>query len=277
MSGPRRRILAILVSAVVLLSGAVGCTGLSSSEVDSSPEQTIVPMVIKVAKTAVRLIPDKRVKVIAQVGVTGAASVANKWTKARNGTYLVVAQTVAGKYQATVFRVASQRKLRIDMNGRFIQEVERNLITITIPPSAEATIVVTDAESGDRLHREGKFRLIGFDGTAAIDLDNGELKNPKDDPELAKRADLRTGSFGKDWAARLINGAAVADWKGDKPVQGECMSLPDKEWKKAFVSGDWLALRPAFCLRTSEGRYGYLKGGIDLVTHSYVIWKKPDE
>ncbi|WP_326554873.1 hypothetical protein [Micromonospora sp. NBC_01813] len=262
------------------LLATTACSGSTDERLVVFDEQ-IVPIIIEAGKAGAKALPPPYGQVVL-VGIFAAEHLAEEHAKDQDVTYLLIEQAVDGEPQISVFRVDTNRRLKVAMNGSFVQEIERNRIKITVDPAVESTIVVTDALTEDVIEIDGDFRVYGNDKfdfgdstKAHFDLDSGQHGDPDTDPAYAEVVDISmpdAGGFG----ANMRNGARIADWQSGTPSFAECSSLPEDRWKDRIQAGggNFWKLRPTFCIRTSDGRYGLLSVKIDQ-SMRYVLWKSP--
>ncbi|WP_326552789.1 hypothetical protein [Micromonospora sp. NBC_01813] len=252
-------------------------------------EEAIMPIVVELAKESVAALPAPY-RIVAEVGIYATEEAANEQAADQDATYLLINQTIDGAQQVSVFRIDTTRKLRIDMDGRFVTEIEQNRITITADPTVDSTLVITDALGSEPVYAGSRLVFDGDD--LHYDLDTGRFGDPAQDPEFAAAMDLVEPRFAGTWSsltggqAALRNGAKAADWDEGTPTLGGCSSLPDSAWNdeevvQGLFSGNrWRQLFPVYCIQTSDGRYGTLtqrtsvdgeQGPLQL---EYVLWKK---
>ncbi|ROO58738.1 hypothetical protein EDC02_0505 [Micromonospora sp. Llam0] len=274
----RRAAIGLLATASILIGA--GCTGGTDERLVVFEEQ-IVPIVIEAGKAGAKALPPPYGQVVL-VGIFATEQLLEEHAKDQDVTYLLIEQVIDGEQQISVFQIDTNRKLKVAMNGSFIQEIERNQIRITVDPEVESTIVVTDALTDDVVEVEGEFRIYGNDlvtygdnTKAHYDLDSGQHGDPDTDPAYAEVVDISMPDV-IGIGAHLRNGARIADWQSGTPSFAECSSLPGDRWKDRMRAsgGNFWKLRPTFCIRTSDGRYGVLSIKIDQ-SMRYVLWKTP--
>ncbi|MFY1637493.1 hypothetical protein ACN27F_30190 [Solwaraspora sp. WMMB335] len=284
------RVLAAALSGLAALLTVAGC---GDDERMAAFEEAIMPIVIEVAKEVAVTLPPPY-DVIAQVGIYATEEVAREQAADRDATYLLIEQTIEGEQQVSVFRIDTTRKLRIDMDGRFVAEIEQNLITITADPAVDSTIVITDALDGEPVFIGGRFVLDA--DHLYYDLDTARFGDPDQDPEFAAAVDLVEPEFAgvrnmfTGGRAALRNGALAADWDEGTPTRGGCSALPESAWNdekvvEGMFSGNrWQRVVPVFCIRTSDGRYGTLAHRLPTddepegtLQMEYVLWKEPGD
>ncbi|MEU7701487.1 hypothetical protein [Streptomyces sp. NPDC039028] len=286
--------------ALALAMVTTGCAGIEANPVAQKvAESPVTPVVLRIVKGAlVKLaaqgVQNPTVGVVAVAGVWGVDQLEKKVAEIRkasqgkegeeNATLLLINQVIDGVQQTSVFRITTNRKIVVAMNGKFIQEVEDRKITITAEPGTDSTIVVTDAQKGQVPFINGKVGItyhyaVDFitDDRSRADLDTGRDKElTHDDPAV----DLKTE---KEGGMTAVNGAKAARWTGPgNPSLAGCSSLPERSWITGLYS--YLPQRnvnqDVWCVRTGEGRYGTLAwaGSGDAVWNlGYVLWKKPGD
>gem|GEM_PF-1389012 len=288
-SGRWVRAVAGIVAAAVTVTAVAGC---GDDERMAAFEEAIMPIVVEIAKESVAALPAPY-RIVAEVGIYATEEAAREQAADQDATYLMINQTIDGTQRVSVFRIDTTRKLRIDMDGRFVTEIEQNRITITADPTVDSTLVITDALDSEPVYAGDRLVFDGDD--LHYDLDTGRFGDPEQDPEFAAAVDLVEPRFAGTWSsltggqAALRNGAQAADWDEGTPTLGGCSSLPDSAWNdeevvQGMFSGNrWRRLFPVYCIRTSDGRYGTLtqrtsvdgeEGPLQL---EYVLWKKPGD
>jgi hypothetical protein len=206
-------------------------------------------------------------------------------------TLLVVRQTINGKAKASIFRITGTRKLRVALNGKFVEQITRHEILITVAPGSSSTIVVTDAQAAKSVYRSGAMFiadsnklngwLLGHRRWANLDTGQDTNVSPGN-AEL--QADLGTElvTLHGSTAARLTG--------GEQPSLTTCAGLPKSRWTTSLSGYRVSAIPPGatWCLHTSHGRYAAiiitegsggvlakLSGGSLFGEHfDYVVWKK---
>ncbi|WP_179855189.1 hypothetical protein [Paractinoplanes atraurantiacus] len=115
-------------------------------------------------------------------------------------------QQLGGRTKASVFRFASGHKVRVAMNGKFDEVIDKNVVTLTADPAVDSTIVVTDATTGDTVERSGSFNLGLAQAKAytGVDFDSGDQ--------------LRGDDGSMDYSyykMKFTNGARLHKWEGE--------------------------------------------------------------
>ncbi|MFI5530130.1 hypothetical protein ACIA8O_16450 [Kitasatospora sp. NPDC051853] len=288
--------------ALALAMVTTGCAGIEANPVVQKVAQSpVTPVVLQIVKGALVKLATQQgaqnppVGVVALAGVWGVDQLEKKVAEIRkasqgkkeeeSATLLLVNQVIDGVQRTSVFRITTNRKIVVAMNGKFVQEIEERKITITAEPGTDSTIVVSDAQAGQVPFITGAValspsNLFTKDHTRA-DLDGGR------DEEVAdgdKAADLRVE--GGKYGLTAVNGARAARWtSSDDPSLAGCGSLPGDSWGTRLYEefpGAGVA-KDVWCVQTGDGRYGTLAWSGTGAMHMhvwnfrYVLWKKPGE
>lgn len=193
-------------------------------------------------------------------------------------TQLIICQEGTGQRTCEAFQISSGRTLELKMDGRFLQKVSRNRITVDAAPGS--AIKVTDAgepRSTDvhgpaqiairklHLHETGPDTLIDleadFGGNApdiAYDHLTGELE-----PYGGGRVSKVVKHGAEEWNEGGIEEGMFSD--EDKPVPGnflpgenDCASTGKEDWSDSFGDGGLDAYAIVACVKTSEADIGYV-------------------
>ncbi|MBB0243099.1 hypothetical protein FNQ90_02980 [Streptomyces alkaliphilus] len=232
-------------------------------------EDKVAPIVIKATRNAP--IKDPGLKILTYVGSYALEHYLEHRKEKRfepeNDTILTVRQQIDGADQVTVFRIDSERKLRIEMNGKFIQDVERGKIDIAVDPEVDSVILITDFHDEDEIAVHGDFLVSPYPwpGPTHIDLDTGRTTNDRDDT-----VDFRSGGLTRG-GLHGVNGALVARWEDGQPSRTACSELPPGQWKEK--TDYTMSLSVTYCIVTNEGRYGFVRIASP---NSYVVWEHPE-
>lgn len=157
-------------------------------------------------------------------------------------TQLIICQQDSAGQRCEAYEIVTGRKIRIEMNGGFVQEVERNRIIIAA--ALGSTIKVTDNGPPTRLDVPGPARIdveeFNFNETseeAEVDLERSRSGTDTDLSYDHITAELKT-----------IHGAKVSiydtyswsepDARKDYPGEEECLKTPAENWKDAFSKDD---------------------------------------
>lgn len=286
-------------AALMLGAGLTGCSQAADAARDAA-QSPIAPIVLKIVHGAlVEAAADDPtpLSVLALLGVFATDKAESyvakeqKLAAADNQfTLLVVEQTVKGTRESSVFKISTGHKLVVAMNGRFIETIQPNLITISATPNTDSTIVVTDADAGQVVYKHATVNLSGsvpvinwvYGDHSLIDLDTGQDKNLKN----VANADLKVDS---DAQIQTENGAKAALWTlTGTPSLATCESLPATQWTDSLFAQNGLTNRlgnrtahNVWCVRSKEGRYGVISqvnANLNYAwTFDYVLWKKPGD
>ncbi len=177
-------------------------------------------------------------------------------------TQLFICRTVRGKRRCNAYQINSDRKMRITMNGKFVQDIERNRVTISA--KSKSTITVTDisptgtptplAHPAADIDKED-FDLSETSDDTLLDFERSEMGHRHGLPDLAY--DHVTGQL------RVVNGAKIsrvykygwfASWGRDIPSEEKCKK--SHKWANNFKRNDLDASIIVACIKTAEGNYG---------------------
>lgn len=178
-------------------------------------------------------------------------------------TQLIVCRQGSDGQICDATRINTGRKITVEMNGKFLQEVERNRIVIHAAPGA--TVKLTDngpPSKKDDVHgpARGANQELNFHATS-----------PDTDVDLERsqggvRADLRYDHV--TGALSMINGAKLApydtySWSKpsvptDYPGEAECLGVEQDKWVEQLDEDQLEADHIIVCVKTSEGDLGYL-------------------
>ena len=95
--------------------------------------------------------------IAARIGLFEVGQLREESLRRANSTFLVVKQQLDGRPKASVFRFDSGHQVRVAMNGKFDELIDKNVVSLTADPAVDSTIVVTDATTGDAVERTGSF------------------------------------------------------------------------------------------------------------------------
>ncbi|MFF5296443.1 hypothetical protein [Paractinoplanes globisporus] len=259
------RVLARGVGAAVIVTFGVGISAGTSDEgnskVDAALQSPFAPVVIAVLKRQAAKIKGPA-GIALLLGTYELDQLRKDSLKKANSTFLVVRQQLGGRPKSTIFRFDSGHRVRVAMNGKFDELIDKNVVTITPDPAVDSTIVVTDATTGDTVERTGSFKvnLSAAKAYTGIDFDTG----------TQVRVDHGSMDYSY-YGASFTNGARMHKWDKGDPTLADCSSIPSAEWSKS----DWhLKLGGGvYCIVTSDGRFGYfhLVNGWT-ATSTYAVW-----
>ncbi|AGL18747.1 hypothetical protein [Actinoplanes sp. N902-109] len=251
---------ALVVTLVAAESACISSDG--NGIVDAALQSPFAPVVIKVLKRRAATISGPA-GIATLVGLYGVEELRKESLRRANSTFLVVRQQLGGKPKASVFRFDSGHRVRVAMNGKFDELIDKNVVTLTADPAVDSTIVVTDATTGDTVARTGSFNMTVTQAKAytGIDFDSGQ--------QLRRDDGTMDYSF---YEVRFVNGARVHKWTGDgDPTLADCSSVPSDEWSSSLLT--FSPGHVEFCIVTSEARFGYLRLTSNVVaSNRWVLW-----
>ena len=272
-----RRGLAATVAVLAAAGAITGCSHQTEADANAvlqSPTATIVLDVTKGGLILVgTLVP--AAAPLTDLGVWGINELQGHEAKAHaenaNATLLIITHTIDGKQLGTIYRIGTDRTLQVTMNGRFVEEITPGVITITAQPGTASTIVVSDANAGEKIHRKGTVILWRRGYSADLDTGTQSSVNTADAEIL----------LGYSTTLSAINGTTVVLWPGPgEPSLRACESFPAGQWS-GRLSGIRLRNIPVgttWCVHTRDGYYGVIvvQPRHDLVafTLAYVLWDK---
>lgn len=178
-------------------------------------------------------------------------------------TQLIICRRSSDGQECKAYQIDRGRKLRISMNGRFVQDVERNRIVLYADPGA--TIEITDDGPPTELRAHDRARVDveefyfhEFSKETEVDL---EISQSGITADLSY--DHITGEL------KPINGAQISRVKKygskggyDLPSEWDCMQ--EKGWKDSFSRDDLDPDKNVLaCIKTAEADLGYVVIGID--------------
>jgi hypothetical protein len=293
------RALRVATAGLMLGAGLTACRQ-TGDVIDAAAQSPLAPIVLKIvhgALVAAATDDPTPLSVLALLGVfatdKASAFVAKeqKIAAANNQfTLLEVDQIVKGRRETSIFKVTTEHKLVVAMNGKFIETIQPNLITISPAPNTDSIIVVTDADAGQvpyiraTVNMSASETLVNmvYGDHSLVDLDTGKDKNVKNIKDADLKLDL-------DAQIETENGAKAALWTlpGD-PSLATCESLPASQWTDTLFASDGVLDRlgnrsahNVWCVRTKEGRYGAVSqrtANINYAfTFDYVLWEKPGD
>lgn len=176
-------------------------------------------------------------------------------------TQLAICQKGSTEKPCQAYQIGSGRKIHIEMNGSFVQDIERSRITIAASPGS--IIHVTDNGPPTKLESFGparadveEFRFSEFGDETDVDLERSRSGTTTD-----LSYDHISGTL------KPIHGAKISmyetyDWsspseRNDYPSEEECLQRPPEDWRDAF-GNDLKAKYGIFCIKTAEGDVGFL-------------------
>ncbi|HEU5156784.1 MAG TPA: hypothetical protein VFU43_07280 [Streptosporangiaceae bacterium] len=190
-------------------------------------------------------------------------------------TQMIICRDVRTDGDCQGYRIDTGRKLHIVMDGRFVQDIERNRIILRA--KAGSTITVTD---------NGPPRKVVPHGPARIDIEEFEFTSTSEpiEVDLERRQggttpDLSYSHLTGELAP--INGTRIAGIKKYREKKGrwlrapgiqlqdklpgeyECLKIQRDAWQHRFGPKDLVADTVIACVKTAEGDLGYLVIGRD--------------
>jgi hypothetical protein len=268
----------------LVLTGITGCGFGQAGTANTSAimQSPIPPIVLNVLKNGLVIVAeysgDPVLSGVALLGEYGIDAVQGQVNKARAedpaATLLVIRHTVHGKQEVSIYKINDSRDIQVAMNGKFLEEVTPNEITITAQRGTRSTIVISNANGDERDYRKGTMTLDAtISKYSRANLDTGATVDvPPSQAEIAY--DFISGRLNS------VNGSTVALWKGTgEPSLSACASLPVQQWSTGLIGVLWFTVSPGttWCVHTAAGRYGAIvldsrEFGAKL---SYVLWEKP--
>jgi hypothetical protein len=272
-----RRGLAAAVAVLAAVGTIAGCSHKTEADANAVLQSPVATIVLDVAKdgliTVGTLVPVA--EPLTDLGVWGINELqgqeAKDHTENANATLLIITHTVDGKQLGTIYRIDTDRTLQVTMNGRFVEEITPGVITITAQPGTASTIVVSDANTGEKINREGT--VIFWRRGYSADLDTGTQSSVNTaDAEILQ---------GYSTTLTAINRTTVVLWPGPgQPSLRACESFPASQWS-GRLSGIRLNNIPVgttWCVHTTDGYYGVIvvqsRHDLTAFTFSYVLWDK---
>lgn len=169
------------------------------------------------------------------------------------------------------YRIGTGRRLRIEMDGEFVQYVEHNRQVVEAGPGA--FIKVSDV---------GEPTVPGARGPAFWAIEEFELRGNGPDRTAidleqsfaGTQADLSYDHV--TGALTLVNGAKISRLekhsiygtfdgkmsKDDYPNEGECLATEEEDWRTGFTEEDLDEDIVVSCVKTAEGDLGYVVVGL---------------
>jgi hypothetical protein len=183
-------------------------------------------------------------------------------------TQLIVCPLGGNGTHCEAYQIDTGRKMRIEMDGRFIEEVEHN--RVKIEAATGSTIKVIDIGPPSKLesHPAARIDVEGihyYDTSGDTDVD---LERSRSGTRNDLSYDHITGEM------KPINGAQISQVKtdgfwstldgSDVPSENECLNTPANEWQDRFSADDLEdGDNVIVCIKTAEGDVGYLVIQVD--------------
>jgi hypothetical protein len=178
-------------------------------------------------------------------------------------TQLIICPKNSVMQRCQVYQIGTGRKIHIEMNENFVQDVERNRITIEAAP--DSIIKLTD---------NGPPTKLEAFGPAHVDVEELHFnENSKDtyvDLERSRSGTTTDLSYDHMTAElKPINGAKISKYathsswgapssRSDYPSEQECSQKSREDYANAFNKDDLKATYSIFCIKTAEGDLGFL-------------------
>lgn len=179
-----------------------------------------------------------------------------------DATQLIVCRQDSNGQACDATRINTGRKITVEMNGKFVQEVERNRIVIHAAPGS--TVKLTDS---------GPPTTVDVRGPAREDIEEFDFHATSQDTDVdlersqgGVRADLRYDHVTGELS--MINGAKLApydtySWSKPKvatdyPGEAECIAVEQSRWVERLDEDQLESEHVIVCVKTSEGDLGYL-------------------
>lgn len=190
-------------------------------------------------------------------------------------TQVIICREGVPGHSCEGYSIDTERKLHIVMDGRFVQDIERN--RIIIHAKAGSTITVTDSGPPAKVGPYGPPRLDieEFEFTLTSSAVEVDLEHRQGGTEVDLSYNHLTGGL------KLINGTQIGglrkyresggSWfraagihlRDKLPGEYECLKTPRNNWRNAFGAEDLVADTIITCVKTAEGDLGYLVIGRD--------------
>jgi hypothetical protein len=192
-----------------------------------------------------------------------------------DATQVIICRDGVTRHGCVGYRIDTGRKLHIVMDGRFVQDIERNRIIIRA--KAGSTITVTDSGPPAKTGPYGPARIdieeFDFTETSpAVEVDVEHLQGGTMNDlsynhltgELKLINETQAGGLKKyrEQAGNWHRAAGIG--LHDKlPGEYECLHTPRAAWRSSFGADDLSADTIITCIKTAEGDLGYLVIGRD--------------
>jgi hypothetical protein len=177
-------------------------------------------------------------------------------------TQLIICQQDSAGQRCEAYQIGTGRKIRIEMNGNFVQDVERN--RIVIEAALGSIIEVTDSGPPTKLEAFGPARL-------AVEEFRFHETSEETDVDLERSRSGTTTDLSYDHITadlKPIHGAKISiyesyrwtepDVRNDYPSELECLQVPAEDWKDAFSKDDLDHKYIVACIKTAEADMGFL-------------------
>jgi hypothetical protein len=176
-------------------------------------------------------------------------------------TELIICQLGGDGQPCSRYQIGTGRIIRIEMDGKFVTEVQQNRYTIKAAPGA--TIKVTDSGRNPPPDIPGPARINieTFDFSATGNETEVDLERSRSGTAVDLGYNHITGAItllhGTTIArVNTFGGFSFAHVKNNVPAEVDCLQATD--WRTAFtpneLASDWLVS----CVKTAEGDLGYI-------------------
>jgi hypothetical protein len=190
-------------------------------------------------------------------------------------TQLIICRNEAAPRHCKGYRIGTGRKLRIVMDGNFVQDVEQNRIVINAVPGSMVTVTDDGPPHSTYVHGPARVDVEEFDFSATSNAVEVDLEQRQAGTKNDLAYDHMTGDL------KLINGTRISKlvkygekkggWFHDPgirldnrlPGENECSLTPRDDWKSSFTQKDLHADTIVSCVKSAEGDLGYLVIGRD--------------
>lgn len=178
-------------------------------------------------------------------------------------TQLIVCRQGSNGQTCDATRINTGRKITVELNGKFVQEVERNRIVIHADPGATVKLIdsgppTTKADvHGPAREDIEQFRFHATSPDTDVDLERSQG---------GLRTDLRYDHVTGELS--MINGAKLApydtyNWSKpevltDYPGEAECIAVEQDQWVERLDEDQLESEHIIVCVKTSEGDLGFL-------------------
>jgi hypothetical protein len=271
-----------LAGAIAICVALVAC-GSPSAAINDASSNSVEGLVLHAgADTLVKVAydTDPVLGAIAKLGVYGVKLATKKirlLASEPTATVLVIRQVINGKASYSVYKITTDRKLVVALNGQFVEYISAHKIVIDVRPDTPSTIAVTVKDRAGIVYRKGAINVGSKQPYA--NFDTGRSGNlPKRDAELSWKTHLNLYNTIKG-----LNGTIFYRWPGKgAPTLANCASVPAADWSVYIQRYITAAPRgTTWCMHTGRGRFGVLARNslfsVTGITYLYVLWKKPSD
>jgi hypothetical protein len=178
-------------------------------------------------------------------------------------TQLIVCQQGSNGQSCDATRINTGRKITVEMNGKFVQEVERNRIVIHASPGSSVKLTDSGPPSKkDDVRGPARADIEEFDFHSTSPDTDVDLERSQGGVHADLRYDHVTGVLS------MINGAKLApydvySWSKpskatDYPGEAECLGMEQDKWVERLDEDQLESEHVIVCVKTAEGDLGYL-------------------